>query len=81
MQFYAIFMKFLCNFMQFSNIIFLLIYQVSGAAIPKPVSSFGHLGFPEILMKVIRKSEFTQPTPIQAQGIPIALMGRDIIGN
>lgn len=31
-------------------------------------------------MKVIRKSEFTQPTPIQAQGIPAALSGRDVIG-
>ncbi len=47
---------------------------------PKPVSSFGHLGLPESLMKSIRKSEFTQPTPIQAQGIPIAMAGRDIIG-
>ncbi len=53
---------------------------MSGPEIPKPVSSFGHLGFPEHLMKVIRKSEFTQPTPIQAQGIPIAMLGRDIIG-
>lgn len=31
-------------------------------------------------MKVIRRSEYTQPTPIQAQGIPVALKGRDIIG-
>lgn len=31
-------------------------------------------------MKVIRKSEYTQPTPIQAQAIPAALSGRDIIG-
>lgn len=54
--------------------------KVSGASIPKPVSSFGHLGFPESLMRAIRKSEFTQPTPIQAQGIPIAMSGRDIIG-
>lgn len=31
-------------------------------------------------MKSIRKSEYTQPTPIQAQSIPAALGGRDIIG-
>ncbi|XP_039275081.1 ATP-dependent RNA helicase DDX42-like [Nilaparvata lugens] len=31
-------------------------------------------------MKAIRKSEYTQPTPIQAQSIPAALGGRDIIG-
>ncbi|XP_032801650.1 ATP-dependent RNA helicase DDX42 [Petromyzon marinus] len=54
--------------------------KVSGAAPPKPCSSFGHFGFDEQLLNLIRKSEFTQPTPIQCQGIPIALSGRDIIG-
>jgi ATP-dependent RNA helicase DDX42 len=54
---------------------------VSGASVPKPVSSFGHLGFPESLIRAVRKADFTQPTPIQAQGIPIALQGRDIIGK
>lgn len=37
--------------------------------------------FDEQLMKAIRKSEYTQPTPIQAQAIPAALSGRDIIGQ
>ncbi len=37
--------------------------KVSGFAAPKPVSSFAHFNFDEQLMKVIRKSEFTQPTP------------------
>ncbi len=37
--------------------------KVSGYAPPKPVSSFGHFGFDEQLMRIIRKSEFTQPTP------------------
>lgn len=36
--------------------------------------------FDEQLMKAVRKSEYTQPTPIQAQAIPAALGGRDIIG-
>lgn len=36
--------------------------------------------FDEQLMKAIRKSEYTQPTPIQAQAVPAALNGRDIIG-
>ena len=31
-------------------------------------------------MKSIRKSEYTSPTSIQAQAVPIALNGRDIIG-
>ncbi|CAF0895645.1 unnamed protein product [Brachionus calyciflorus] len=54
--------------------------KVSGASIAKPVCSFAHFNFDELLMKQIRKSEFTTPTPIQAQAIPIALSGRDIIG-
>jgi len=39
--------------------------RVSGASPPKPVSSFAHFGFDEELLKAIRKSEFSQPTPIQ----------------
>jgi ATP-dependent RNA helicase DDX42 len=31
-------------------------------------------------MKQIRKSEFERPTPIQAQAIPAALSGRDVLG-
>ena len=54
--------------------------RVSGASPPKPVSSFGHFGFDEPLMKAIRKSEFAQPTPIQSQAIPALLSGRDCIG-
>ncbi len=41
--------------------------QVSGAAPPKPATSFAHFGFDEQLMHQIRKSEYTQPTPIQCQ--------------
>ncbi|XP_072342994.1 ATP-dependent RNA helicase DDX42-like isoform X1 [Scyliorhinus torazame] len=54
--------------------------RVSGADPPKPCSSFAHFGFDEQLMHQIRKSEYTQPTPIQCQGVPIALSGRDMIG-
>ena len=43
--------------------------KVSGFAAPKPVSSFAHFNFDEQLMKAIRKSEFTQPTPIQGNEI------------
>ncbi|XP_033883359.2 ATP-dependent RNA helicase DDX42 [Acipenser ruthenus] len=54
--------------------------RVSGAAPPKPCTSFAHFGFDEQLMHQIRKSEYTKPTPIQCQGVPIALNGRDMIG-
>eukprot|EP00117_Sycon_ciliatum_P008711 scpid63344/ scgid11290/ ATP-dependent RNA helicase DDX42; DEAD box protein 42 len=54
--------------------------KVSGASPTKPVSSFGHFKFDESLMNVIRKLEYTKPTPIQCQAVPSALSGRDIIG-
>lgn len=54
--------------------------KVTGPSPPSPVSSFAHFGFDDSLMKLIRKSEYTQPTPIQAQAVPAALSGRDIIG-
>ncbi|XP_067220851.1 ATP-dependent RNA helicase DDX42-like [Chanodichthys erythropterus] len=55
-------------------------HKVSGAAPPKPATSFAHFGFDEQLMHQIRKSDYTQPTPIQCQGVPISLSGRDMIG-
>ena len=39
--------------------------KVTGISVPKPVCSFAHFNFDEKLMNTIRKSEFTQPTPIQ----------------
>jgi len=54
--------------------------KVSGPSPPNPITSFGHFGFDDPLIKAIRKNEYTQPTPIQAQAVPAALSGRDIIG-
>ncbi|XP_017886041.1 ATP-dependent RNA helicase DDX42 [Ceratina calcarata] len=54
--------------------------KVSGPSPPNPVTSFAHFGFDDPLIKAIRKNEYTQPTPIQAQAVPAALSGRDIIG-
>ncbi|XP_064613626.1 ATP-dependent RNA helicase DDX42-like [Liolophura sinensis] len=54
--------------------------RVSGIEPAKPVSSFAHFGFDDALLTAVRKSSYTQPTPIQAQAVPMALGGRDIIG-
>lgn len=53
---------------------------VSGKNPPKPVSSFAHLGFDDKMLKAIIKAEYSSPTPIQAQAVPCALMGRDVLG-
>ena len=41
--------------------------QVSGALPTRPSISFAHFSFDEQLMGAIRKSDYTQPTPIQCQ--------------
>lgn len=35
---------------------------------------------PDYVMQEVEKAGFTEPTPIQAQGWPMALKGRDLIG-
>ncbi|MCM2282644.1 MAG: DEAD/DEAH box helicase [Bdellovibrionaceae bacterium] len=44
------------------------------------MNEFGQLALPEQLQNALVKLEFKTPTPIQAQAIPVALEGRDIIG-
>lgn len=36
--------------------------------------------FSAYVMDVINKQNFTEPTPIQAQGWPLALSGKDMVG-
>lgn len=57
-----------------------LCIRVFGSSQPKPVCSFAHFNFDHQLMKAIIRHEYTTPTSIQSQGIPIALSGRDLIG-
>lgn len=54
--------------------------KVLGAMASKPVVSFAHMNLDEKLMKAVRKAMYETPTPIQAQAIPLALNGRDLIG-
>jgi len=42
--------------------------------------SFASLGLSEKVLSAVTASGYTEPTPIQTQGIPPALQGRDILG-
>ncbi|KAL4702866.1 hypothetical protein ACJJTC_009068 [Scirpophaga incertulas] len=53
---------------------------VRGRDVPAPSIYFEEGGFPDYAMKEILKQGFPNPTPIQAQGWPIALSGRDMVG-
>lgn len=54
--------------------------HVTGQGVPKPVTTFEEASFPEYVLKEVTKAGFTEPTPIQAQGWPMALLGRDLVG-
>ncbi|GMH01247.1 hypothetical protein Nepgr_003086 [Nepenthes gracilis] len=53
---------------------------VQGHGVPKPVRMFHEAGFPGYCLDLMAKSGFLEPTPIQSQGWPMALKGRDVIG-
>lgn len=53
---------------------------VSGHDVPKPVTTFDEAGFPGYVMNEVKAQGFVSPTPIQAQGWPMALSGRDVVG-
>ncbi|XP_018326302.1 ATP-dependent RNA helicase dbp2 isoform X2 [Agrilus planipennis] len=54
--------------------------SLKGRSIPNPVFTFEEAGFPDYVMTEIKKIGFKTPTPIQSQGWPIALSGRDMVG-
>ncbi|KAJ8254334.1 hypothetical protein COCON_G00209460 [Conger conger] len=53
---------------------------IRGSGCPKPVTSFSHAHFPQYVMDVLMQQNFKEPTAIQAQGFPLALSGRDMVG-
>jgi len=53
---------------------------VQGRNVPKPVETFDEAGFPGYVMNEVKAQGFANPTPIQSQGWPMALSGRDVVG-
>ena len=54
--------------------------QVSGEDIPPPVRRFEDMRLPKCLVEHLHNKGINRPTPIQMQGFPAALSGRDVIG-
>eukprot|EP00803_Ostreobium_quekettii_P004023 evm.model.scf_590.3 EVM.evm.TU.scf_590.3 scf_590:19842-25944(-) len=54
--------------------------HVTGEGVPKPVQSFAEASFPSYVLSEVHTAGFREPTPIQAQGWPMALLGRDLVG-
>ncbi|CAM6123421.1 unnamed protein product [Calypogeia fissa] len=53
---------------------------VEGDDIPPPIKNFKDMRFPEPILKKLKAKGITKPTPIQVQGLPVILSGRDMIG-
>jgi ATP-dependent RNA helicase DDX41 len=53
---------------------------VDGEDIPPPIASFKDMRFPPGVLAGLAAKGIAQPTPIQVQGVPVALSGRDMIG-
>jgi ATP-dependent RNA helicase DDX42 len=57
-----------------------ILFHLKGSRVPRPIRSFLDAGFPPVLLREIVRLGFESPTAIQAQALPVALSGRDIIG-
>ncbi|KAJ0106606.1 hypothetical protein Patl1_18120 [Pistacia atlantica] len=53
---------------------------IEGHDVPRPIRMFHEANFPDYCLEVIAKLGFVEPTAIQAQGWPMALKGRDLVG-
>ena len=54
--------------------------DVDGEDAPAPIKSFKDMRFPPSILRALDAKGITKPTPIQIQGIPVVLSGRDMIG-
>lgn len=53
---------------------------VTGSDIPHPVQQFEEANFPADILGEIQKMGYETPTAIQAQGWPVAMSGKDMVG-
>ena len=53
---------------------------IHGKNVPRPVETFDEAGFPSYVISEVKAQGFAKPTPIQSQGWPMALSGRDVVG-
>ena len=54
--------------------------EVEGTDVPPPMKRFQDMRFPTPIINVLQKKGIRRPTPIQMQGLPVALASRDMVG-
>ena len=53
---------------------------VEGKNCPPPIRSFTDMCYPKPILEALKKKNVKRPTPIQMQGLTVALSGRDMVG-
>jgi ATP-dependent RNA helicase DDX41 len=53
---------------------------IEGEDCPPPIKSFHEMKFPTSILQALQRKNIAKPTPIQVQGLPALLSGRDIVG-
>lgn len=51
-----------------------------GTHLPPPITTFADMKFPDPILRQLESKAIMKPTPIQMQGLPALLAGRDLIG-
>lgn len=54
--------------------------MVEGENVPPPLTTYCEMKLPQSILQAMKNSGIHKPTPIQMQGLPVALSGRDMIG-
>ena len=52
----------------------------TGDNLPPPITSFRAMRLPRATLKCLKRDKIKTPTPIQIQGLPVILSGRDCVG-
>ncbi|KAL5112730.1 putative ATP-dependent RNA helicase DDX5 [Taenia crassiceps] len=53
---------------------------LSGRDVPRPIFSFNEICLPPYIVNAFERAGWATPTPIQSQGWPMVLSGRDVVG-
>merc|ERR1719427_33188 len=54
--------------------------STKGGNVPRPIRSWEESSIHPTILEIVKKLNYTDPSPIQRQAIPIGLQNRDIIG-
>lgn len=53
---------------------------LNGRDVPRPIFSFSEINLPLYMAQTFARAGWDSPTPIQSQGWPMVLSGRDVVG-